>query len=35
MEFGPLGGERFIARVRDDALVDVTRIVFVEEGGPE
>lgn len=29
-EFGPLGGLRFIARVRDGALVDVTRVVFLE-----
>ena len=35
MEFGPLGGERFIARVRDNALVNVTRIVSVQDGGPE
>lgn len=34
MEFGPLGGDRFIARVRDGILVDVTRVVFLEDGGP-
>lgn len=27
MQFGPLGGERFIARVRDGALTDVTRVM--------
>ena len=27
MEFGPLGGERFIARVRDGVLVNVTRVM--------
>ena len=27
MEFGPIFGERFIARVRDGALTDVTRVM--------
>ncbi|MEO6294325.1 MAG: hypothetical protein ABIP01_02585 [Candidatus Limnocylindria bacterium] len=34
VRFSPLVGRRFIARVRDGALTDVTRIVFLENGGP-
>ena len=32
--FGPLGGGRFIARVRDGTLVDVTRVVFLDGAVP-
>ncbi|HYI67824.1 MAG TPA: hypothetical protein VEW95_12955 [Candidatus Limnocylindrales bacterium] len=32
--FGPLGGTRFIAHVRDGMLVDVTRVVFVQDFAP-
>jgi hypothetical protein len=32
--FGPLGGRRFIAHVRLGALVDVTRVVFLEGAAP-
>ena len=32
--FGPLGGSRFIAHVRDGALDDVTRVVYVEHFAP-
>jgi hypothetical protein len=32
--FGPLGGARFIARVIDGTLVDVTRVVFLEDAAP-
>ena len=33
-QFGPLGGSRFIAHVRDGTLVDVTRVVFLGNAGP-
>jgi hypothetical protein len=29
-QFGPLGGSRFLARVRDGALTDVTSVVFLD-----
>ncbi len=29
-QFGPLGAGRFIGRVRDGALTDVTRVVFLD-----
>jgi hypothetical protein len=32
--FGPLGESRFIAHVRDGTLVDVTRVVFLEDAVP-
>ncbi len=32
MPFGPLGEGRFIARVRDGVLVDVTRVVVLGLG---
>ena len=31
---GPLGGPRFLAHVRDGTLVDVTRVVFLEDAVP-
>lgn len=34
VRFSPLVGRRFIARVRDGALVDVTRVVFLEAEVP-
>ena len=31
---GPLGGSRFIARVRDGTLVNITRVVFLRDAAP-
>ena len=33
-QFGPLGGRRFIGRVRDGALTDVTVVVFLDDTVP-
>jgi hypothetical protein len=33
-QFGPLGGSRFIGRVRDGVLTDVTRVVFLADVAP-